>query len=109
VGLELNKPARSLLGIVDLSTTSDAAFFREVHLTSEMACQHDGRNNSRRFSAGFRMGPVFHWLSFWFSGCWRALEKGTTTSWAGFYCSVFLLLVPLFISFRFFVLFCFLL
>ena len=32
------------------------------------------------------------WLfSFWFSGCWRALAKGT--AWAGFYCAILLLLV----------------
>ena len=26
------------------------------------------------------------WFSFWFSGCWRALAKGT--AWAGFYCVI---------------------
>ena len=26
------------------------------------------------------------WFSFWFSGCWRALAKGT--AWAGFYCAI---------------------
>ena len=29
------------------------------------------------------------WFSFWFSGCWRALAKGT--AWAGLYCAVLLL------------------
>ena len=29
------------------------------------------------------------WFSFWFSGCWRALAKGT--AWAGFYCVTLLL------------------
>ena len=31
------------------------------------------------------------WFSFWFSGCWRALAKGT--AWAGFYCVILLLLL----------------
>ena len=31
------------------------------------------------------------WFSFWFSGCWRALAKGTV--WAGFYCAILLLLL----------------
>ena len=31
------------------------------------------------------------WFSFWFSGCWRALAKGT--AWAGFYCAILLLLI----------------
>ena len=30
------------------------------------------------------------WFSFWFSGYWRALAKGT--AWAGFYCAILLLL-----------------
>jgi hypothetical protein len=30
------------------------------------------------------------WLSFWFSGCWRALAKGT--AWASFCCAILLLL-----------------
>ena len=30
------------------------------------------------------------WFSFWFSGFWRALSKGT--AWAGFYCEMLLLL-----------------
>ena len=30
------------------------------------------------------------WFSFWFSGCWRALAKGT--AWAGFYRAILLLL-----------------
>ena len=30
------------------------------------------------------------WFSFWFSGCWRALAKGT--AWAGFYWAILLLL-----------------
>ena len=29
-------------------------------------------------------------FAFWFSGCWRALAKGT--AWAGFYCLILLLL-----------------
>ena len=29
--------------------------------------------------------------SFWFSGCWRALAKGT--AWAGFYCTVLLVMM----------------
>ena len=33
------------------------------------------------------------WFSFWFSGCWRALAKGT--AWAFFYCVILLLLLLL--------------
>ena len=34
-----------------------------------------------------RSGDWPAWLfSFWFSGCWRALAKGT--AWAGFYCAI---------------------
>ena len=29
---------------------------------------------------------VLVWLWVWFSGCWRALAKGT--AWAGFYCVI---------------------
>ena len=32
------------------------------------------------------------WFSFWFSGCWRALAKGT--AWAFFYSAILLLLLP---------------
>ena len=51
-----------------------------------------------------RSGEWPAWFSFLFSGCWRALAKGTA-AWAGFYCTILLLLLlPLFISFLF--LFC---
>ena len=39
-----------------------------------------------------RSGEWPAWFSFWFSGCWRALAKGT--AWAGFYCVILLLLAP---------------
>ena len=33
-----------------------------------------------------RSGEWPAWFSFWFSGCWWALAKGT--AWAGFYCAI---------------------
>ena len=47
-----------------------------------------------------RSGELPAWFFFWFSGCWRALAKGT--AWAGFYCAI--LLLPSFscLSFLFF-------
>ena len=38
-----------------------------------------------------RSGEWTAWFSFWFSGCWRALAKGT--AWAVFYCVILLLLL----------------
>ena len=38
-----------------------------------------------------RSGEWPAWFSFWFSGCWRALAKGT--AWAGFYSAIRLLLL----------------
>ena len=40
----------------------------------------------RLFSFLGRIGEWPAWFFFWFSGCWRALSKGT--AWAGFYSSI---------------------
>ena len=86
--------------------------FRKRSTDVEKAGQHDwrfattadaSRTKPGRFAHCFKVaGPLFiswpstarsgewpAWFSFWFSGCWRALAKGT--AWAVFYCVILLL------------------
>ena len=69
------------------------------------------RRGARRRARSSRRAPARHapphastvrsdewpaWFSLWFSGCCRSLAKGT--AWAGFYCSILLLLLYLAIT-----------
>ena len=46
------------------------------------------RRSARCWPSTVRSDEWPAWLSFWLSGCWRALAKGT--AWAGSYCVILL-------------------